>query len=291
MSLVSPGQPVSPGRPSRVELVLTEARKLPAFVRRDFLVALSYRMSFFSDFVALAGQVLVFYFIGRLIDPQELPRYGGTQVTYLEFATIGIGVAVFMEFGLQHVSRAIRSEQLMGTLDSLLMTPSAWTTIQIGSVVFQLLYIPLRMGIFLGAMAVAFGLGFQSSGVGPAIVLLLGFIPFVWGLGVIAAAMVLTFRRGSGLVGLGSVSLALVSGLYFPTTVLPSWLADAAAGNPVAIATNGIREALVVGGDWSAIAGDVALLVPLSLTSLLVGGFCFRAALRRERRLGTLGQY
>jgi len=281
----------SPTPPGGQELFAGELRKLFAFARRDFRTALSYRMAFFTDLIGLAAQIVVFYFIGRLVDPAALPTYGGTQVTYLEFAAVGIGIAVFVEFGLQHVSRAIRGEQLMGTLDLLLMTPTNWSTIQLGSVAFELVFIPLRMTIFLVAVALAFGLDFQASGIGPSLVLLLALIPFVWGLGIVAAAIVLTFRRGGGVVGILSLALALTSGLYFPVDLLPSWLQEAAQLNPLAVATNGIREALVAGGDWAAVGSDLALLVPMALLSLLIGSICFRLALRREHRLGTLGQY
>ena len=277
--------------PHGSRLVATELRKLLAFARRDFRVALSYRMSFVSDLVGIVGQVVIFYFVGRLIDPTKLPRYGGTHVTYLQFAAIGIGVAVFVEFGLQHVSRAVRSEQLMGTLDSLLMTPTAWVTIQVGSVAFELLFLLLRLTLFVVGIALVFGLDFHASGALPAAVLMVAFFPFVWGLGVIAAAVVLTFRRGGGIVGLGSLALALLSGLYFPTNLLPGWLADAAAWNPLALTTNGIREALISGAHWSSVASKLAVLAPASVGSLVLGALCFRVAMRRERRLGTLGLY
>lgn len=274
-----------------LSLVVGEVRKLPAFMRRDFLVAWSYRMSFVSDIVGLAGQAFVFYFIGQLVDSSKLPRFGGTEVTYLEFAAIGIALAVFIQFGLERVSAAMRGEQLMGTLESLLVTPTARATVQLGSVVFDLVYIPTRTALFLGVIALSFGLHIDPSGILPATVLLLAFIPFVWGLGIASAGAVLTFRRGSGLVGIGAVALALVSGLYFPLDLLPDWIADAARLNPIALATDGMREALLGGAGWAELAPKLVALVPMSACSLALGITVFRLALRRERRTGTLGLY
>ena len=268
-----------------------ELRKLPAFVRRDFLVAWSYRMSFASDLISLAGQAIVFAFIGKMIDPSELPTYQGQQVTYLEFAAIGIAIATFMHFGLQRVSVAIRNEQLMGTLESLLATPTRTSTLQIGSVFFDLIYIPLQTAIFLTAIALGFGLHLEPAGILPAAAVLLVFIPFVWGLGVLSAAATLTFRRGTNAVALGALLLALGSGLYFPIDLLPPWVATAAQLNPIALAVNGMRDALLGGAGWSEIAPIVAKLAPLSALSLLLGLLSFRLALRREQRLGTLGLY
>ena len=39
----------------------SELRKLGAFVRRDFLIAWSYRMSFLTSFVGLFAGALIFY--------------------------------------------------------------------------------------------------------------------------------------------------------------------------------------------------------------------------------------
>jgi ABC-2 type transport system permease protein len=275
----------------RIGAFTGELRKLPAFVRRDFLVAWSYRMSFVSDLVGLVGQVIVFYFIGQLVDSSRLPTFGGTSVTYLEFAAVGIALGVFIQFGLDRVSAAMRGEQLMGTLESVLMTPTAPSTIQLGSVAFDLIYIPLRTAAFLGAVTLAFGLHFQAGGIAPALLLLLAFIPFVWGLGVLTAALLLTFRRGGSLVGLGAVVVGLLSGVYFPLSLLPGWLHGIANANPVAQAINGMREALLGGASLADLASNFALVVPFSAASLLIGLGVFRIAVRREQKRGTLGLY
>jgi ABC-2 type transport system permease protein len=275
----------------RVARIAGEARKLPAFVRRDFLVAWSYRVSFFGDIVNLAAQALAFSFIGRIVDSERLPTYGGGEVTYLEFAAVGIALGAFVQFALARVPAAIRGEQLMGTLESVMATPTAPATVQIGSVAFDLFYIPVRTAVFLGVIAAAFGLRMDPAGIAPAIAILIAFIPFVWGLGVASAALVVAFRRGAGVVGLGTIALALVSGLYFPVDLLPDWIAAATRHNPFAVAIEGMREALLGDLSGSQLAVDLALLAPLSAASLAVGVLLFRLALRRERRLGTLGLY
>ena len=116
------------------------------------------------------------------------------------------------------------------------------------------------MTILLTTLALVFGLGLQLDGVPQALVLLVFFMPFVWGLGILAAAITLTFRRGAGVVGLGVAALTLVSGLYFPVGLLPGWLTAAAQANPLAIAAEALREALLGGADWSAIGPDILIL-------------------------------
>src|SRR3954462_12437731 len=126
-----------------------ELAKIPAFVERDFLTALSYRASFVTDLVSLGAHVLVFYFVGRLIDPSLLPSYNGESSSYLQWASVGIALGIFMHFALERVASAVRAEQLMGTFESLLVTPTRTATFQMGSVSFDLLYLPLRTAVFL----------------------------------------------------------------------------------------------------------------------------------------------
>jgi ABC-2 type transport system permease protein len=271
--------------------LLDELRKLPAFLRRDFLVAWSYRMAFVSDAVALLTGAIAFYFIGLMVDPAVLPTYGGSRATYMEFAAVGIALGVFIQLGLGRVASALRSEQLWGTLESLLMTPTSATTIQLGSVVYELIYIPIRTAIFFAIIAVTFGLDLEPSGMLPAAVLLLVFIPFVWGLGLASAASMLTFRYGSSGLGLAVGLLTLFGGAYFPLDLLPDWASTAAEANPIAIVIEGMRESLLGGLDWAETARALLTLLPFALVSLAAGAVAFRLALRRERRLGTIGLY
>jgi ABC-2 type transport system permease protein len=268
-----------------------ELRKLAAFVRRDFLVAWSYRLSFLTGFLGLIGGALVFYFVGLMVDPASIPPVDGKQVSYLEFAVVGMALGGFLHLGLERVSAALRNEQLMGTLESLLSTPTTPVTVQVGSVLFDLIFIPVRMTILLTTLALVFGLGLQLDGVPQALVILIFFMPFVWGLGILAAAITLTFRRGAGIVALAVAGLTLISGLYFPVGLLPGWLTTAAEANPLAIAAESLREALLGGANWSTVGPDIAILTPLAIVSFLLGMVAFKLALRRERRLGTLGAY
>lgn len=268
-----------------------EAAKLPAFLRRDLLTAWSYRVGFFSDFANLAAQMVLFFFLGQLIEDGALPSYGGSAVTYLEFVTLGVVLNVFVQVALTRTSEALRTEQMIGTLEALLTTPTATSTILVGSAVFDLVYIPIRTAVFLLFMALVAGLDFTASGALPALALLLAFIPFVWGLGMCTAAAILTFRRGSGLMGIGTMALGLASGAFFPLALLPAWIATIAEYNPLAIAIEGLRETLLGGTGWTGIGDDLLLLVPISVLSILLGSLLFRASLRRERRRGTLGLY
>ncbi|MFZ0379032.1 MAG: ABC transporter permease [Solirubrobacteraceae bacterium] len=271
--------------------VISEAPKLAAFVRRDFRIAMSYRMGALGGVVAIVTQVVAFSLLGKLVDAARMPLYDGTRSTYVEFVVIGICLNLTVLMVLHELAQAIRAEQLTGTLESLLVTPTRIGTVQAGSTLFNLLYVPLRLFLFLAVIAVVFGLDLRSAGILPATVLMLEFLPFIWGLGLIAAGAVLAFRRGTGAIGAGVVVVSLGSGAFFPLSVLPGWLAQLAAYNPFAVVLTALRDALIGGAGWQALATPMLELLPLAVASVAAGILLFRFFLRRERRLGTLGLY
>jgi ABC-2 type transport system permease protein len=277
--------------PARLQAVGGELLKLPAFFRRDFLVAWSYRFGFVSDWGGLALQVLMFSFVGRLVDSTRLPQFGGHPTSYIQFVAIGIAMASFIQLALHRVAAGLRSEQVLGTLEALLMTPTAPATIQLGTVFYDLVYIPIRSALFLLVVALTFGLHMHASGLVPALLVLLAFIPFVWGLGIASAGLILTLRRGTAVSGFGAAILLMFSGAYFPLTVLPGWVHHAANVNPVTIAIDGVRKALLGGQGWGGTAWAVGALVPFAVASMALGVAVFRASLRRELRRGSLGLY
>ncbi|MGH3118101.1 MAG: ABC transporter permease [Gaiellales bacterium] len=276
---------------TRWAVAIEDLRKVPAFSRRDLLVLWSYRLSFLSDWLSLLAQTAVFSFVGRLVDPDSLPVFGGQHPSYVGFVAVGLVFASFVQVSLARVSGAIRQEQLMGTLESVLLTPTAPAVVQLGSVVFDLVYVPLRTAVFLLLVSLFLDVHVSVAGLLPAAAVVLAFVPFVWGLGVAFAAGVLTFKRGSAAVGLGGTALTITSGTYFPVVALPGWLRAVADLNPLTIALDATREALLGGAGWSTVGPALVVLIPAGAVSLSLGFTAFRAALARERRRGTLGLY
>jgi ABC-2 type transport system permease protein len=275
----------------RLAVVRGETAKLSAFLRRDFLVAWSYRLSFVTDWASMIVQVIVFNFVGKIVRVGAVGQFGGSTPTYMEYVAVGIAISSFMAVGLGRVYSVIRQEQLQGTLESLLLTPTAYTTIQMGSVVYDLVYVPVRTFIFLGLTTLVFGTSFNWSGLAPTLAILLVFIPFVWGLGVLAAAWTLTFKRGTGVIGIVTTFVTIGAGTYFPASVLPSWAEKLFSYSPVTIALKAAREALLGTAGWADSLPAIAVLIPCAIVSLSVGVFAFRRALQREQRRGTLGLY
>ena len=116
------------------------------------MILLSYRAAFVTDIVAILIQAAIFGFVAQIVDTSKLPSYGGQQASYFEFVMVGVIIATVSGLLLSRVATAIRQEQMIGTLESLLVTPTAPTTVQAGSVAFDLILIPIRMAVLLLAV-------------------------------------------------------------------------------------------------------------------------------------------
>jgi ABC-2 type transport system permease protein len=275
---------------SDAESVLVEVLKLSAFLRRDFLVLWSYRLAFFSDWFSLILQVITFYFIGQLVDPSSVPQFGDQSTSYIQFVTVGLALTSFVQVAIVRLGAAVRNEQLMGTLESLLVTPAAPTTLLLGSVIYDLAYVPIRTTIFLLLASSLLGVDLVLGGLLPALAVTITFVPVVWGLGMATAAGTLTFRRGS-ITTFAVVALSLPSTTYFPAGVLPPWAVKIVELNPLSVALDATRSALLGRAGWENIGPAILKILPIGIVCLLLGFITFQLALRRERRRGTLGLY
>lgn len=276
---------------SRNSAALSGVDRLRAFARRDFKINWSYRAAFIGDLLNLAAQVLMFFFIAKMVNTDVLPEYGGQQTDYLGFVAVGIALGAFLQLGMTRVSTAIRQEQLMGTLEPLYMTPTPIGLVQVGLAFYDFIYVPLRTAVLLGAMVLFLDVEFAIDGLAPTAVMILFFIPFVWGLGTMTAAAILTFKRGGAGLGLVTLGLNVTSGAYFPVTLFPDWVVAIADKNPIAIAMDASRQALLGGQGWDAVTPHLPFMLISGLGALAAGWIAIRFALRREHRRGTLGAY
>ena len=99
-------------------------RKAFAFIKRDFLIETSYRFSFSMEIFGIITTLLTYYFIGRLFEGRivsHLAPYGGD---YFSYVLLGLTLSNYIGTSLSGIMGQITSEQSMGTLESLFVTPT-----------------------------------------------------------------------------------------------------------------------------------------------------------------------
>jgi ABC-2 type transport system permease protein len=262
-----------------------------AFLKRDVMDEASYRFSFFLQFLNIFFSVGLFYFIAQLLGSAASPyleAYGGD---YFAFVLIGIAFAGYFGVGLSSFSSSLRQAQTTGTLEAMLTTPTALSTIILSSSLWSYLLTTLRVLVYLliGDLFLKVNLG-GGNYLGALIVLILTIISFS-SLGIIAASFIMVLKRGDPITWLFNATSSFLGGIYYPVTILPGWLQFFSYLLPVTYALRAMRLALLQGASTATILSDILVLAVFSAILMPASLLAFRFAVRRARVDGSLSQY
>jgi len=158
-----------------------------------------------------------------------------------------------------------------------------------GMGLFAVLYGVLRTALLFVVIALFFGLHFPQADFLTALVLLaVASVSFV-GVGMITAVLpLISPEKGAQIGFIAQGFLLVVSGVYYPVSILPHWMQWLATVSPATYALHGIRGAVLDGrslaGQWS----DVWPLLILGVVAIPLGLLVFRAGERYAKRHGKL---
>ena len=187
------------------------------------------------------------------------------------------------------VSFAIGWERWEGTIEYTFMAPVRRVTHLLGICSFAIVYAMLRSVVILVAVALAFHLDLSRADIGSAL-LVLGAATFpVLGLGIFTSILpLLSPEKGEQMTVAVQGVLLLVSGVYYPITVLPGVLRAMGDASPLTYTLTGIRSALLDHAGAGALAGTIGLLLAMGAVLIPAGIVAFARAERRAKRLGLL---
>jgi len=266
-------------------------KKALNFVKRDFILATSYRFAFFLQLFGILFSVLTFYFLAQMFGDVTIPYlepYGGD---YFSFVLIGIAFSTYLTTGLTSFSGSIRNEQMMGTLEAMLVTPTKTSLIIIFSSLWNFIFASIRVLAYLLIGVFLFDVNMSNANlVGALITLILTIICFS-SLGIISASFIMVLKQGDPINWVFSALSGLLGGVFYPITVLPQWLQMFSYILPITYSLNAMRLALLQGYSLEALAPDIIALVLFSVVMLPFSIMAFRYAVRRAKVDGSLTQY
>lgn len=183
----------------------------------------------------------------------------------------------------------IGMERWEGTIEYTLMAPITRLTHLAGHTAFAVVYSMFHTAVILGVCAIFFEIDLSKANLlGGTIVLLIGSISFI-GFGVIAAILPLLFpEKGSQMTHVIISLLLLVSGVYYPVSVLPKWLQIFAEYSPATYVLAGTRAALLDGVASAELWQYVAPLIVMGAVMIPFGLWIFRLAEQYAKRSGKL---
>ena len=121
-----------------------------------------------------------------------------------------------------------------------------------------------------------------------ALVTLVASIALFASFGIVVGAFTIVFKQSSAFIGIVTQGIGLLSGVFFPVSLLPEPLRVLGEAIPVTWALNVLRETLLLGEIPIA---RVLVLLTSSVAALPVAFLLFNLAVRRARQDGSLAQY
>lgn len=265
-------------------------KKAVAFIKRDFLIMISYKLHFLLQMGSIFSHLIIFYFISKLLDKSPsayLQEFGGN---YFPFVLIGIAFSGFLTAALHSFANNIRREQMMGTLEAMISTPTKLWNIIICSSLWNFIFASISVVVYL-LFGGLLGVDFSSSNFfGAFIVLILTVIVFS-SIGIIASSFIMVFKRGNPVASLISMVSSVLGGVYFPIKVFPESIQFFSRLIPLTYSLRSIRLALIKGYPISYFYNDILILLLFIVILLPLGLLCFRFAVRKAKIDGSLLYY
>lgn len=274
----------APSRPFAAGLA-----KLGAIYRRDAIVALSYPGNFALSWLAIVIEVVVAWYISRLIAPSSKFSPTGAVVSYFQYIAINTAFVRFQSAALNSFAESIRDAQLTGTLEIVLATPTQLPTLVLSSGLWSFTFTSLQTALYL-AIAVLFGLDLTHVDVLTALVFLILTVAATSPLGVLAAALSMVIKKTGPVEWLSTASANLFGGVYLPLKALPFALQAIGWILPITHALNGFRAA-AAGVPLAGVAGDAIWLVVASLILMPFSLWVFAKSVGKAKVDGTLSMY
>jgi ABC-2 type transport system permease protein len=266
-------------------------RTVRAVLLRDLRVARSYPLSFVVQNVSVLLTLLTTRFLAELFNgaaPGALAGYGGD---YFSFALLGVAIANLSYPAVKTLAGAVRGAQVTGTFEAMLTTRGNPVVIILSSAVYPLARALLEMTLLLVIGVVALGARFDLANLALVWGVLALLLAALLGVGLASAAFTIAFKQAEPLSSAVLAATLVLSGVAYPTAVLPDWLRLFAPLLPATHAIELTRDLLLSG---RASGGTLAVhAVALAGFALLLpaGMLLLSLALDYARRAGSLAHY
>jgi ABC-2 type transport system permease protein len=266
--------------------VRLQAIALVGVVERNAYLVKRYGLWELAFFVWTIANTLTIVFIADGVEAS-----GGTLDVERQTTILLIGAVIWSYLGIvfEILTETVAWERWEGTIEYTFMAPLSRAVHLLGMGAFAVLYGVIRTAAVFAVVALFFGLSFPDADFLAAIVLLaVASVSFV-GIGMITAVLpLISPEKGAQLGFIAQGMLLVVSGVYYPVSVMPEWMEWLAKLSPATYALEGMRSAVLDGKGIGELGGDLWPLAILGVVAIPLGLAVFRAGERYAKRHGKL---
>src|SRR6266550_5306008 len=259
---------------------------LSGVVERNWYLVKRYAWWELAFFFWTAANTLTIVFIAKGVEA------GGGKVDINRLTTILlIGAVIWSYLGIvfEILIETVAWERWEGTIEYTFMAPLRRSIHLLGTGVFAILYGLVRATIVFVAISAFFGLHMPKANFVTALVLLaVASVSFV-GIGMMTAVLpLISPEKGTQFGYVAQGLMLVVSGVYYPVTVLPAFMQWIAKISPATYALRGERSAILNGATVSQVWGDIWPMVIIGVISVPLGIWVFRRGELHAKKHGKL---
>jgi ABC-2 type transport system permease protein len=259
---------------------------LSGVVERNWYLVKRYVWWELAFFFWTAANTLTIVFIAKGVEAT------GGSVDIQRLTTILlIGAVVWSYLGIvfELLIETVAWERWEGTIEYTFMAPLTRAVHLLGTGIFAILYGLVRATIVFAAIAVFFGLHMPNANFGSALVLLaVASVSFV-GIGMMTAVLpLISPEKGTQFGYVGQGLMLVVSGVYYPVSVLPTAMQWLAKISPATYALRGMRSAILEGAGVGDVWGDIWPLIVIGIISVPLGIWVFKRGEIHAKKHGKL---
>jgi ABC-2 type transport system permease protein len=220
-----------------------------------------------------------------------IPAVGGTIDVQKVTTILLVGAVIWAYLGIifEILTETVAWERWEGTIEYTFMAPLSRPVHLIGMGLFAVGYGVVRAVLLFGVVAAFFGLHLHDANYAAAlVVLVVASISFI-GIGMMTAVLpLISPEKGTQLGFVAQGLLLVVSGVYYPTSVLPGWMQALSKISPATYALRGCRAAIINGAGLSDLWTEIWALLVIGAVSVPLGLWTFRTGERYAKKHGKL---
>jgi ABC-2 type transport system permease protein len=253
-------------------------------VERNWYLVKRYAMWELAFFVWTIANTLSIVFISKAAG---LPPAQENRLT----TVLLIGAVIWAYLGIifEILTETVAWERWEGTIEYTFMAPLSRPVHLIGMGLFAIAYGLVRATLIFAVVAAMFGLHMPEANFGTALILLgIASVSFI-GIGMMTAVLpLISPEKGTQLGFMAQGIMLVVSGVYYPVSVLPQWMQVISTISPATYALRGIRAAILEGATPADVWGDIWPLLVIGVVAIPLGLWVFRRGEQYAKRHGKL---
>ncbi|MBS7611720.1 ABC transporter permease [Candidatus Bathyarchaeota archaeon] len=263
----------------------------------NFKIFLSYRTWVIMETISTVASIAMYSFMGLQVDATRVVLAGYGEVDWLSFALVGVATANYLWMCVSRLSHSLQHEIREGTLEPIITSLISMRSYIIGQSIRGFLV----SGYFMLGVIVV-GIGVLRTPLIINLETILSFIAVILlmvlsyaGIGIMAAGLILVYKKGDPLTFLFASVTEFLGGVLFPLKYLENFpiLYVMAWLMPYTYALDAARRILLNGATLLSpnVLLNVTVLIVYTVIFIPLGLKVFKWGINRIRHEGTVATY